>query len=53
MLSRIFGTKMDDVIGGWKNYVLYNLCYSSSIIRMIRSMKMRLAEHVRPHVGGA
>jgi hypothetical protein len=49
VLRGIFGPKRDEVIGGWKklhNCELYNLYSSPSIIRMIKSRKMRWAGHV-------
>jgi hypothetical protein len=49
MLRRIFGPKRDEVTGGWRklhNGELHNLYFSQSIIRMIKSRRMRWAEHV-------
>jgi hypothetical protein len=49
LLRRIFGPKRDEVTGGWRklhNEELHNLYSSPSIIRMIKSSKMRGAEHV-------
>jgi hypothetical protein len=49
VLRGIFGPKRDEVIGGWRklhNEELHNLYYSSSIIRMIMSRRMRLAGYV-------
>jgi hypothetical protein len=49
VLRRIFGPKRDEVTGGWRklrNVELHNLCYSPSIIRMIKSKKMRWVGHV-------
>jgi hypothetical protein len=49
MLKKIFGPKMDEVIGGWRklrNEELHNLYCSPSIIRIIKSRRMRWAEHV-------
>jgi hypothetical protein len=49
VLRRIFGPKRDEVTGGWRklhNEELHNLYCSSSIIRMIKSRKMRWAGHV-------
>jgi hypothetical protein len=49
VLRRIFGPKRDEVTGGWRklhNEELYNLYSSPSIIRMIRSRRMRWAGHV-------
>jgi hypothetical protein len=48
-LRRIFGPKRDEVTGGWKklhNEELLNLYSSPSIIRMIKSMRIRREEHV-------
>jgi hypothetical protein len=47
--SSLFGPKRDEVIGGWRklhNEELRNLYCSPSIIRMIKSRRMRMAEHV-------
>jgi hypothetical protein len=41
---RIFGPKRDEVTGGWRkqhNEELHNLYSSPSIIRMIKSRRMR------------
>jgi hypothetical protein len=51
VLSRIFGPKRDGVTGGWRklhNEELHNLYSSSSpsIIRIIKSRRMRWAGHV-------
>jgi hypothetical protein len=49
VLRRIFGTKRDEVTGGWRklhNEELHNLYSSSSIIRMMKSRRMRWARHV-------
>jgi hypothetical protein len=49
MLRRIFGSKRDEVTGGWRklhNEELHNLYSSPSIIRMIKSRRMRWAWHV-------
>jgi hypothetical protein len=48
-LRRIFGPKKDGVTGGWMklhNEELHNLYSSPSIIRMIKSRRMRLVGHV-------
>jgi hypothetical protein len=48
-LRRIFGPKKDEVIGGWRklhNEELHNLYSSPSIIRIMKSTRMRLAGHV-------
>jgi hypothetical protein len=49
VLRRIFGPKRDEVIGGWRklhNEELHNLYCSQSIIRIIKSRRMRWAGHV-------
>jgi hypothetical protein len=49
MLRRIFGPKRDEVTGGWRilhNEELHRLYTSPSIIRMIKSRRMRWAWHV-------
>jgi hypothetical protein len=49
VLRRIFGPKRDGVAGGWRklhNEDLHNLYSSPSIIRIIKSKRMRLAGHV-------
>jgi hypothetical protein len=49
VLRRIFGPKRDEVWGGWRklhNEELHNLYSFPSIIRMIKSRKMRWAGHV-------
>jgi hypothetical protein len=49
VLRRMFGPKRDEVTGGWRklhNEELHNLYSSPSIIRMIKSRRMRLAGHV-------
>jgi hypothetical protein len=48
-MLRIFGPKRDEVTGGWRklnNEELHNLYSSPSIIRMIKSRRMRWAGHV-------
>jgi hypothetical protein len=48
-LRRIFGPKSDGVTGGWRklyNKEFHNLNSSPSIIRIIKSRRMRLAGHV-------
>jgi hypothetical protein len=48
MVRRIFGPKRDEVIGGWRKLhieELHNLYSSPSIIRMIKSRRMRWAGH--------
>jgi hypothetical protein len=49
VLRRIFGSKRDEVTGGWRelqNEELHNLYSSPSIIHMIKSRTMRCAGHV-------
>jgi hypothetical protein len=49
VLRRIFGPERDEVVGGWRkllNEELHNFYSSPSIIRMIKSIRMQLAEHV-------
>jgi hypothetical protein len=49
VLRRIFGPKRDGVTGGWRKLhieELHNLYSSQSIIRIIKSMRMRWAGHV-------
>jgi hypothetical protein len=49
VLRRIFGPKRDEVTGGWRklhNEELHNLYSSPSIIRTIKSRRMRWAGHV-------
>jgi hypothetical protein len=49
VLRRIFGPKRDEVTGGWRklhNEELHNLYLSPSIIRMIKSRRMRWVGHV-------
>jgi hypothetical protein len=49
VLRRIFGSKRDEVTGEWRNLhneELQNLYSSPSIIRIIKSRRMRWAGHV-------
>jgi hypothetical protein len=49
VLRRIFGSKRDEVTGGWRklhNGELHDLYSSPSIIRIIRSRRMRWTGHV-------
>jgi hypothetical protein len=48
VLRRIFGPKKDEVTGGWRK--LHNLYSSPSIIRMIKSRRMKWSWHV-PRMG--
>jgi hypothetical protein len=46
---RIFGTKRDEVTGDWRKLhyeELHNLYSSPSIIRVVKSRRMRWAGHV-------
>jgi hypothetical protein len=49
VLRIIFGPKRDEVTAGWRklrNEELHNLYSSPSIIRVIKSRRMKWAEHV-------
>jgi hypothetical protein len=49
VLRRMFGLKGDGVTGGWRklqNKVLHDLYSSPSIIRIIKSSRMRWVRHV-------
>jgi hypothetical protein len=49
VLRRIFGQKRDKVTGRWKklqNEELHNLYFSSCIIRMIKTRRMKWAGHI-------
>jgi hypothetical protein len=49
VLRRIFGPKRNELTGGWRklhNEQLHNLYSSPSIIRIIKSRRMRWAGHV-------
>jgi hypothetical protein len=49
VLWRIFGTKRDGVPGGWRklyNEELHNLYSSPTIIRIIKTRRLRWAGHV-------
>jgi hypothetical protein len=48
-LRGIFGSKEDEVTEGWRklhNDELHNLYSSPSIIRMIKSRRMKCARHI-------
>jgi hypothetical protein len=47
VMRRIFGLERDEVTGGWRKLhkeELHDLYFSSSIIRIIKSMRMRWAD---------
>jgi uncharacterized membrane protein len=48
LLRKIFGPKRDEVTGRWRN--LHNeelhICSSPSVVRMVKSRRMRRAGHV-------
>jgi hypothetical protein len=49
VLRRIFGPERDEVTGGWRklcNEEYHNLCCSPNTIMVIRSRRIRWAEHV-------
>jgi hypothetical protein len=49
VLRRIFGPKRDEVTGEWRklhNKEHHDLCSSATIIRIIKSRRMRWAYHV-------
>jgi hypothetical protein len=49
VLRRIFGSKRDEVTGGWRklnNEELHGLYYSPNVITMIKSRRIRWAGHV-------
>jgi hypothetical protein len=49
VLRRIFGPKRDELTGGWRklhNEELRDLYSSPCIIRMVKSRRIRCAEHV-------
>jgi hypothetical protein len=54
VLRTIFGPKRDEVTMSWRklhNEELHNLYSSPNIIRMTKSRRMRLAEHVARMMG--
>jgi hypothetical protein len=49
LLRRIFGSKRDEVTGGWRklnNEELHGLYSSSGIVRVIKERRMRWVRHV-------
>jgi hypothetical protein len=48
VLRRIFGPNRDEVTGGWRilHYEIHNLYSSPSVMRMIKSRRMRWTGHV-------
>jgi hypothetical protein len=56
VLRKIFESKGDEVIGSWRklnNGELHNLYCSPSIIRIMKSKRMRWARHVARMAGNA
>jgi hypothetical protein len=59
VLRRLFGPHRDEVTGGWRklhNEELQNMYSSPSVIRMIKSRRIKWVEHVarmgrRMHIG--
>jgi hypothetical protein len=55
MITSIFGTKRDEVTGEWRrlhNGELHYLYSSPTIVRVIKSRRMKLAGHVSRMVEG-
>jgi hypothetical protein len=53
VLRKIFGPKVDEVTGDWRNLNIkefHDLYSSSNIIQLIKSLRMRWTGHVA-HVG--
>jgi hypothetical protein len=49
MLRRMFGPKMEEVMGGWRrqhNEELHNVYVSPYLIRVIKSRRMKCAGHI-------
>jgi hypothetical protein len=49
VLSRIFGPKRDEVVGGWRKLhdeELHDLYSSASMIRIMKSRRMEWAGHI-------
>jgi PAS domain-containing protein len=49
VLRRIFGSKREEVMGGWRNLhneELHNLFFPPNIIRVVKSRRMRWTGHV-------
>jgi hypothetical protein len=49
VLMRIFGSKRVEVTGEWRKLhkkMLYDLCFTPNIIRVVKSRRMRSAGHV-------
>jgi hypothetical protein len=54
VLRTMFGPKRDEVTGGWRklhNEELHNIYFSPSVIRMMKSRRMRWAGYVAPWGG--
>jgi hypothetical protein len=55
VLRKVFGPKRDEVTGEWRklhNKELNDLYSSPNIVRVVKSRRMRLAEHVARMGGG-
>jgi hypothetical protein len=55
VLRRIFGSKLDEVTGGWRKLhkeELHHLYSSPSIIRIMKSRKMRWSGYIARMGGG-
>jgi hypothetical protein len=53
VLKRIFGSKREEVKGDWRklhNEELHNLYSSPSIIRMIKSRRMKWVGNIKMHL---
>jgi hypothetical protein len=49
VLTKIYGNKTDEMVGGWRNKhseELYNLHSSSNLIRIIKLKRLKLEGHV-------
>jgi hypothetical protein len=54
VLRRIFGPKSDEVTGEWRklhNKELHDLYYSPTIVRVVKSRRIRWAVHVAARMG--
>jgi hypothetical protein len=49
---KIFGSNRDEIIGGWRqlhNEECHNLYFLTNMARMIKSRRLKWAEHVSMH----